>query len=70
LREIARHPNATAIALLACVSEHHTRPVAARHSNLPPSVVAELVDDENWQVAEAAAANPSLPHAVVSELAP
>jgi uncharacterized protein YneF (UPF0154 family) len=69
-REIARHRNATAAALLACLADHRARPVAARHSALPPSVIAELVDDENWEVAEAAAANPSLPHTAMSRLAP
>ena len=69
-REVARHRNATAAALLVCLVDHQARPVAARHSALPPSVIAELVDDENWQVAEAAAANSSLPHTVMSRLIP
>ena len=67
-REVARHRNATAPALLACLADHRARPIAARHSALPPSVIAELLDDENWQVAAAAAANPSLPRAAMSRL--
>jgi len=67
-REIARRRNATAAALLACLADQKARPVAARHPALPPLVIAELVDDESWQVAEAAAANSSLPHAVMSRL--
>ncbi|MFI6925960.1 hypothetical protein ACIBIZ_38905 [Nonomuraea spiralis] len=44
LREIARHPNATAPALMVCLSD--------------------------WQVVEAAAANPALPPGVTSTLVP
>lgn len=69
-REVARHRSATAAALLACLADHQARPIAARHSALPPSVIAELVDDGNWQVVEAAAANSSLPHTVMSRLVP
>ncbi|MFD9541497.1 hypothetical protein [Streptomyces sp. NPDC060022] len=69
-REIARHPNATAPALLACLADHQARPIAAGHPALPPLVVAELLTDTNGQVAEAAAANPSLPLAVMADLLP
>jgi len=69
-REIARHRNATAEALLACLPDHRARPLAARHRALPPSVIAELIDDESREVAEAAAANPSLPRTVMSALVP
>jgi uncharacterized protein (DUF2336 family) len=69
-REVARHRNATAEVLLVCLADHQARPIAARHSALPPSVIAELVDDESWQVAEAAGANSSLPATVMSRLVP
>ncbi|MER5897789.1 hypothetical protein [Streptomyces sp. NPDC001876] len=69
-REIARHPNATAPALVACLADHQARPIAAGHPALPPLVVAELLTDRDGQVAEAAAANPSLPLAVMAELLP
>nr|WP_194926857.1 hypothetical protein [Catenulispora pinisilvae] len=69
-REIARHGNATAAALLACLDVHQARALAARHGALPPSVIVELLDDEGWQVAEAAAANPSLPLSAMSKLVP
>ncbi|WP_398683813.1 hypothetical protein [Streptomyces akebiae] len=45
------------------------RPLAARHPALPPTVVVELLSDPADPVAEAAAANPSLPLAVMEELA-
>lgn len=69
-REIARHPNATAPSLLACLTDDQARPIAAGHPALPPHVMVELLSDDNWQVAEAAAANPSLPQAVMPELIP
>lgn len=52
VREIARHHNATATALLLCLADRQVRPLAARHPALPPQAAAELIDDENWQVAE------------------
>ncbi|WP_326774734.1 hypothetical protein [Streptomyces sp. NBC_01445] len=61
LREIARHRNATAPALLACLSDVRARPLAAAHRALPPAVIAELLADDDPHVAAAAAANPSLP---------
>ncbi|CAM5732464.1 hypothetical protein SALBM311S_12738 [Streptomyces alboniger] len=67
-REIARHPNATAQALLACLTDRRARPIAAGHPALPPPVIVELLTDADWQVVEAAAANPSLPSAVMSHL--
>lgn len=69
-REIARHPNATAAALLACLTDRQARPWAAGHRTLPPAIIVELLDDEDWQVVQAAAANPSLPHAAMSRLVP
>lgn len=70
LREIARHPNATGPALLACLPDRQARRVAAGHPALPPEVIVELLADHDWQVVEAAAANPSLPPAVMEELIP
>ncbi|WP_228001317.1 hypothetical protein [Nocardia australiensis] len=69
-REIARHRNATSAALLACLTDRQARPWAARHRALRPSTIVELLDDEDWQVVESAAANPSLPHAAMSGLVP
>jgi hypothetical protein len=67
-REVARHRNATAPSLLACLTDSQARPIAAGHPALPPPVIAELLTDDDWRVVEAAAANPSLPPAVMSEL--
>ncbi|MGC4946014.1 hypothetical protein ACLQ2N_07350 [Streptomyces sp. DT224] len=67
-REIARHRNASAPALLACLADARTRRVAASHAELPPSIIEELLTDADWQVREAAAANPSLPLAVMADL--
>ncbi|MCX4853806.1 hypothetical protein [Streptomyces canus] len=69
-REVARHRNATAPALLACLADNQARPIAARHPALPPPVIVELLTDTDRQVVEAAAANPSLPLAVMSDLVP
>ncbi|WP_228815072.1 hypothetical protein [Nocardia cyriacigeorgica] len=69
-REIARHSNATAAALLACLTDRQARPWAAGHRALPPAIIVELLDDEDWQVVKAAAANPSLPHAAMARLVP
>jgi hypothetical protein len=67
-RAIAQHPNVTAPALLACLGDTRARPLAAGHPALPPSAVAELLADDDWRTAEAAAANPSLPLAVMTAL--
>ncbi|MET7636204.1 hypothetical protein [Streptomyces sp. NPDC005078] len=69
-REVARHRNATAPALLACLEDKQARPIAAGHPALPPPLIVELLTDADWQVVEAAAANPSLPLAVMSDLVP
>lgn len=69
-REMARHRNAPVPALVACLGDTRARPMAARHPALPPSIVEELLADTDWQVVEAAAANPSLPLAVMSDLIP
>ncbi|WP_218002744.1 hypothetical protein [Nocardia brevicatena] len=70
-REIARHPNATAPSLLACLADRKARRIAAGHPALPSPVIVDLLTaDDDWQVVEAAAANPSLPRAVMYELVP
>lgn len=69
-REVARHRNATGPALRNCLAVRQARPVAAGHPALPPQVIAELLTDTDCQVAEAAATNPSLPLAVMSDLVP
>jgi hypothetical protein len=70
LREIARHPNATAQALLACLADTRARPLAAGHPALPPPTIVELLADDDGTVAAAAAANPSLPPEVMGRLLP
>ncbi|MFI6093049.1 hypothetical protein [Streptomyces sp. NPDC051218] len=69
-RAVARHRNATGPALQNCLADKQARPLAANHPALPPHVIAELLTYTDWQVAEAAAANPSLPFAVMSALVP
>ncbi|MFE7766727.1 hypothetical protein [Streptomyces sp. NPDC057438] len=69
LREIARHPRATAPALLACLADERAKPLAAAHPALPPQVVTALLTDPDPQVAEAAAANPALPPSAMRRLA-
>ncbi|MEU0053507.1 hypothetical protein [Streptomyces sp. NPDC006309] len=70
LREVARHPRATGTALLACLADAQARPAAAGHPALPPQVIVGLLADDDWRVAQAAAANPSLPAAVMADLVP
>jgi hypothetical protein len=70
LREVARHPNATAPSLLACLTDRQARTAAAAHPALPAEVIVELLTDDEGRVAEAAAANPSLPRAVMAKLTP
>lgn len=67
-REIAAHPNASPGALLACLKDSRARPVAVGRAALPTAVVVELLDDPDPSVAAAAAANLSLPRAVVEGL--
>ncbi|MEU9116959.1 hypothetical protein AB0D04_35705 [Streptomyces sp. NPDC048483] len=69
-REVARHPRATPLSLLACLADKKARRTAAGHPALPPQVVVDLLADDDCEVVEAAAANPSLPRAVMSELVP
>ncbi|WP_067820442.1 hypothetical protein [Actinomadura kijaniata] len=61
LREIARRPDATAAALLACLADRRARRAAAGHPALPPDALVALLDDADGETATAAAANPSLP---------
>lgn len=70
VKEVARHPNATAPALLACLAHKAARALAAAHPALPAAVVVELLADEDPRVVEAAAGNPALPRAVMAELVP
>ncbi len=70
LKEVARHPGATGPALLACLADRTARPLAAAHPALPPEALIELLGDEDHRVAEEAAANPSLPRAVMARLVP
>ncbi|MFD7982513.1 hypothetical protein ACFV4M_03925 [Kitasatospora indigofera] len=69
-REIARHPNTPLPALLACLADSQARPIAAARPELSPAVLVSLLADEDWQVATAAAANPSLPSDAMSALLP
>ncbi|MFB6776197.1 hypothetical protein ACFCX0_01925 [Streptomyces sp. NPDC056352] len=57
-RVVARHPAAPAGALDACADDQRVRPPAARHPNVPTRTIVRLLADD-WQVVEAAAANPS-----------
>jgi hypothetical protein len=68
-REIAKHPNASAAALAVCLlREGPPRLSAARHPNLRAAKVVELLADSDPDVVAAAAANPSLPLAVMRSL--
>ncbi|MFD5714816.1 hypothetical protein ACFWHW_31395 [Streptomyces pharetrae] len=69
-KEIAGHRHATAAALAACLADDRARPLAARHPALPPHLIVDLLSDDEWWVAEAAAANPSLPRSVMETLVP
>lgn len=70
LQEVARHRNATAAALLACLGDEEARPLAAGHPALPPQTIADLLTGTDRQVAEQAAANPSLPQKMMRDLLP
>ncbi|GAA2617721.1 hypothetical protein GCM10010425_09150 [Streptomyces spororaveus] len=70
LKEVAKHPHATGPALLACLADRTSRPLAAAHPALPPEAITGLLADEDRWVAEEAAGNPSLPRAVMVELVP
>lgn len=68
LRDIAAHPHATEAALLPCLSEPKAGSDAARHPALSAPVVVDLLGHASPDIAEAAAANPSLPRAAMEEL--
>ncbi|MFJ5848116.1 hypothetical protein [Streptomyces sp. NPDC092903] len=70
LREVARHPQTTGPAPLACLADSRARPLTARHPALPPRTLVELLAADDWQVVGAAAADPSLPPAVMRDLLP
>ncbi|MFI7430798.1 hypothetical protein ACIBPB_27765 [Micromonospora sp. NPDC049836] len=69
LRHIAAHPNAPAEALVACLADERARRIAASHPALPAQTIIQLLADADTYVAAAAAANPSLPEAVMRDLA-
>jgi hypothetical protein len=68
LRAIATHPNADAATLLQCLPDRQARSDAARHPALPSAVITRLLHDPDERVAEAAAANPSLPNRTMEYL--
>ncbi|AUY48562.1 hypothetical protein [Streptomyces sp. CB01881] len=68
LRAVARHPHATAAALLRCLADPKARPLAAAHPALPADVLTGLLGGDDPQTVEAAAANPSLPAGQVESL--
>ncbi|MER6449017.1 hypothetical protein [Streptomyces venezuelae] len=70
LKAVAEHARATGPALLACLADRTARPLAAAHRALPPEAITELLADEDPWVAQTAAANPSLPPAVMARLSP
>ncbi|WP_030758533.1 MULTISPECIES: hypothetical protein [unclassified Streptomyces] len=70
LKEVAKHPHATGTALLACLGDRTSRPLAAAHPALPPEAITGLLADDDHWVAKEAAGNPSLPRAVMLELVP
>ncbi|MGW6688254.1 hypothetical protein [Streptomyces sp. NPDC054961] len=67
-REVVVHPNATEAALLPCLHDPKAQVHAARHPALSPPVLVDLLTHPSPDVAESAAANPSLPRAVMEEL--
>jgi hypothetical protein len=52
------------------LADRQVRPIAAAHPALPPPLIAELLTDDDWRVVEGAAANASLPLALMAELVP
>ncbi|MCM0676322.1 hypothetical protein NCC78_16740 [Micromonospora phytophila] len=67
-REVARHPRATGATLVRCLTDERARAVAARHPALDPGTLLVLLDAPDPDVAEAAAANPSLPRPTMERL--
>jgi hypothetical protein len=68
LRRIAEHPNTPPETLLACLTDQHARRIVASHPALPMATIIQLLTDVDTSVA-ATAANPSLPDAVMHDLA-
>ncbi|MER5886617.1 hypothetical protein ABT160_22565 [Streptomyces sp. NPDC001941] len=70
LREIARHPRATAATLWRCVEggDERARAVVAGRPGLPREILEQLLNDPDPEVAEAASANPALSVSVMEEL--
>ncbi|MFD7554892.1 hypothetical protein ACFV9E_10200 [Streptomyces sp. NPDC059835] len=68
LREIAKHRNATAEALVPCLADRRARRDAAAHPALAEPVLIGLLDDADEELAQAAAENPSLPPSVMEDL--
>lgn len=66
--QVEEKPEVPAETLLRWLRDKNTRRDAARHPNLPPETIVQLLDDDNRQVVEAAAANPSLPVSVMADL--
>ncbi|AUG75803.1 hypothetical protein CFP65_0877 [Kitasatospora sp. MMS16-BH015] len=69
-REVARHPNASVTALIACLTDREARPIAAGRPELPTGALRGLLADELPGVVTAAAANPALPEATIRSLLP
>lgn len=65
---IAAHPNAAGETLVLCLRDHQARPISAQHPSMPIGVLVQLVNDPDERVAEAAAANPSLPRQTMEYL--
>ncbi|MDI9883067.1 hypothetical protein QMZ92_01290 [Streptomyces sp. HNM0645] len=69
-REVAALRAARAPALLACLADGRGGGAPPGNPALPPPSLAELLDDDDWLVVWAAAANPALPVAVMTRLVP
>lgn len=54
--------------LLRSLRYRDVRRQVARHPDVPVETLIELLDDDDRQVAESAAANPALPESVMAEL--